>query len=73
MKPIKKIEPIENDIPNIEAAMTWWGSEKRNVKLNVSQIVSEYIKFVRGIVKLPGRNEPCYCMSGRKFKKCCQQ
>lgn len=20
---------------------------------------------------LPGRNEPCYCMSGKKFKKCC--
>lgn len=21
--------------------------------------------------KLPGRNEPCYCGSGKKFKKCC--
>ncbi|HAW19711.1 MAG TPA: hypothetical protein DCX14_05975 [Flavobacteriales bacterium] len=21
--------------------------------------------------KLPGRNEPCICGSGRKFKKCC--
>jgi len=21
--------------------------------------------------KKPGRNEPCYCGSGRKFKKCC--
>jgi SEC-C motif-containing protein len=20
---------------------------------------------------LPGRNDPCYCGSGRKFKKCC--
>ncbi|MHC4332489.1 MAG: SEC-C metal-binding domain-containing protein [Planctomycetota bacterium] len=22
-------------------------------------------------IKLPGRNDPCYCDSGRKFKKCC--
>ena len=22
-------------------------------------------------VKLPGRNEPCFCGSGKKFKKCC--
>ena len=21
--------------------------------------------------KLPGRNEPCFCGSGKKFKKCC--
>ena len=21
--------------------------------------------------KKPGRNEPCYCGSGRKYKKCC--
>jgi uncharacterized protein YchJ len=22
-------------------------------------------------VKLPGRNEPCYCGSKKKFKRCC--
>ncbi|OYU71777.1 MAG: hypothetical protein CFE45_42295, partial [Burkholderiales bacterium PBB5] len=22
--------------------------------------------------KLPGVNEPCYCGSGRKFKRCCR-
>ena len=22
-------------------------------------------------VKLPGRNDPCYCGSGKKYKKCC--
>lgn len=21
---------------------------------------------------LPGRNEPCWCGSGKKYKKCCQ-
>ena len=23
------------------------------------------------VLKLPGRNDPCQCGSGRKFKKCC--
>lgn len=23
------------------------------------------------VTKLPGRNEPCPCGSGKKFKKCC--
>ncbi|EAQ7366869.1 SEC-C domain-containing protein, partial [Salmonella enterica] len=22
-------------------------------------------------VKRPGRNDPCFCGSGKKFKKCC--
>ncbi len=25
----------------------------------------------RSIVRLPGRNEPCWCGSGHKYKKCC--
>lgn len=25
----------------------------------------------RRAMKMPGRNDPCYCGSGRKFKKCC--
>ncbi len=25
------------------------------------------------IVQLPGRNDPCYCGSGKKFKKCCMK
>jgi uncharacterized protein YchJ len=27
------------------------------------------ITFIRG--NMPGRNEPCHCGSGKKFKKCC--
>jgi len=23
------------------------------------------------IIKKPGRNEPCFCGSGKKYKKCC--
>ncbi|MCV5928645.1 SEC-C metal-binding domain-containing protein, partial [Escherichia coli] len=25
----------------------------------------------KGAEKLPGRNDPCQCGSGKKFKKCC--
>ncbi len=27
--------------------------------------------LVKGAEKLPGRNDPCQCGSGKKFKKCC--
>jgi uncharacterized protein YecA (UPF0149 family) len=26
---------------------------------------------IRRVVKGPGRNDPCTCGSGKKFKKCC--
>ncbi|MBK1830779.1 SEC-C domain-containing protein [Verrucomicrobiaceae bacterium R5-34] len=35
-----------------------------------AMIQAERPKFPPGL-KLPGRNEPCPCGSGRKFKKCC--
>ena len=24
------------------------------------------------VVQLPGRNDPCHCGSGKKYKKCCE-
>lgn len=29
-----------------------------------------YVEGVRGTLPLPGRNDPCWCGSGRKLKKC---
>ena len=28
-------------------------------------------KKARNIMTMPGRNDPCHCGSGRKYKKCC--
>lgn len=30
------------------------------------------VEFIRSIKKHTGRNDPCYCGSGRKNKQCCQ-
>lgn len=27
----------------------------------------------KGRVRMPGRNEPCPCGSGKKYKKCCEK
>lgn len=40
-----------------------------------SKFVAHYPSYKLGTLqyskKLPGRNEPCSCGSGKKFKKCC--
>lgn len=33
--------------------------------------VASALETLRETAKPPGRNEPCYCGSGKKFKKCC--
>ena len=48
-------------------------------KYNNHQEVIEYTMEINSkpfrepikIEALPGRNQPCYCGSNRKFKKCC--
>lgn len=39
-------------------------------------LCDKHFRALRGLQpitlpKLPGRNEPCPCQSGKKFKKCC--
>ncbi|EBA0314616.1 zinc chelation protein SecC, partial [Salmonella enterica] len=38
-------------------------SSIKNTLINVNGIMTQ--------VKRPGRNDPCFCGSGKKFKKCC--
>jgi uncharacterized protein YchJ len=39
--------------------------------MDESENVAEDIRFPVKKVKTPGRNEPCICGSGKKYKKCC--
>lgn len=68
--------------PEIEEAILWYQKHERHTdccgptkeprgKLFIEQIVAEFIKHKLGVTELPGRNRPCYCGSGIKFKKCC--
>jgi hypothetical protein len=51
-------------IDDVLAATAWWG---RFDKAAGSAATAERYRTVRKV----GRNEPCPCASGRKFKKCC--
>lgn len=66
------IENILND--------TWWN--ENSIGLNNSQkqeliycervLLKELIKKSKTIISIKiGRNDPCSCGSGKKFKKCC--
>jgi uncharacterized protein len=39
--------------------------------LNQRMPASEYFRFMKDSKHKPGRNDPCPCGSGRKFKQCC--
>jgi uncharacterized protein YecA (UPF0149 family) len=39
------------------------------VLLNNGKMLSE----ISGEGIMPGRNDPCFCGSGKKFKKCCEK
>lgn len=48
----------------------WYYSEKRSKKRSVQPAAQSPKPFVRSQTKV-GRNDPCSCGSGKKFKKCC--
>lgn len=54
------------DLPRVEA-------EPELTEAEHKQLLSETNTWLRNqpAPPLPGRNEPCFCGSGRKFKKCC--
>jgi len=39
-------------------------------KAEVEREIEKALAEIRGILN-PGRNDPCPCGSGKKFKKCC--
>ena len=50
---------------------TWLeGSWERDTKIEQMLAREPSARPARG-QKMPGRNQPCFCGSGKKFKKCC--
>ena len=39
--------------------------------LNGMRILDRIVDTTIRVEKKPGRNEPCHCGSGKKYKKCC--
>lgn len=65
------IEPIGNTDPIIDELV------KDICHKNYDKFNIKYLKFGSnnsvGVIpyKLPERNQPCWCMSGKKYKQCC--
>jgi len=52
-----------------------WGLEEWNDVLSEERRIEIYNEYRRSrtvhVEKKPGRNEPCSCGSGKKYKNCC--
>ena len=63
----KKFELIFNELGQIH-------KQEREIQMVVRDILGESLEESDGLpYEKIGRNEPCRCGSGRKFKKCCLQ
>ena len=67
--------PFEDGDPSLRELLLWWFGLPAGRRYKYC--VSEHGIYVRGRLVpgsddgAPGRNEPCPCGSGRKYKKCC--
>ena len=57
------------DVQSEPAVKAW--VEKHRAELEKEEKPASQAPFVRSAHK-PGRNDPCHCGSGKKYKKCCE-
>jgi hypothetical protein len=73
---LKKLKEDSNYMPVTDTVkeMEWWACFKEETKKSPPKPVS-YIELANGAKQARsnkvGRNEPCPCGSGKKYKKCC--
>jgi len=64
-----QVEPIETSDPELARLLNWWcntGYKKHKTRIDDTP---ELIPSRASVI--PGRNDPCMCGSGKKYKKCC--
>lgn len=71
----KKLQLIKSEIieifPHIiESLYVYWSDYAEENQLNEEPLVDEMLRTPQ---QKMGRNEPCICGSGKKYKKCCLQ
>ncbi|OGS18566.1 MAG: preprotein translocase subunit SecA [Elusimicrobia bacterium RIFOXYA2_FULL_40_6] len=66
-----RIQPVTETIRRAPVQQTTSDAPKGAPKLKVSVNPSKVNKEIPDIVKKLGRNDPCPCGSGKKYKKCC--
>ncbi len=60
---------IKKELDAAKEISSWCCYQKVAVKPPTNKSYSENNLYVKTVV--PGRNEPCHCASGKKYKKCC--
>jgi hypothetical protein len=63
---IEAIKTINKDFQKIKMPVARSGEDKKDVKSK-----KETVKPAPGMTPAIGRNDPCPCGSGKKYKKCC--
>lgn len=53
----------------VKREVFWYGEDK-DLNINSIQYISDYLQKIKGKI---GRNSPCICQSGKKYKYCCQK
>ena len=66
-------EPIEKEFPLIPQVIKWWTKFAPGMHSDLVNVVDAWKKYghLERRPQKPGRNDPCWCGSGRKYKKCC--
>ena len=79
MNPTTLIDPVpalEQTDPELGALIRWWVHEGRHDWAEIyPQIIRRGEGFIDRVfnqfISAIGRNDPCWCGSGKKFKRCC--
>ena len=66
----EKEEPSDEDIRKAAGKFMEREQVAKPTSTNMDSTSSSINKTVRGVKKI-GRNDPCPCGSGKKYKKCC--
>lgn len=70
LKELKKRNLTEEESRELESAVEIIENPEKHKK-KINQQAKELEPLFRKIIKKVGRNEPCPCGSGKKYKKCC--
>ncbi|MFH1355943.1 MAG: SEC-C metal-binding domain-containing protein [bacterium] len=68
-----KADELEKTEKEVKALFNWWNSEYLPFAEAIKKVRVEELEKMKFLMahKGTGRNDPCPCGSGKKFKKCC--
>jgi len=69
---IEDVKPLEEVDPELAKMFQDIANKRMNAVVRDGKVYEKLVYGLKEIrIDLPGRNDPCVCGSGKKFKKCC--